>query len=280
LATEPPTEELLLRKPYGRRKALISRTMMKNIIGHSIYQLIVIFVLLFKGPDLLNVPDGRNQPMNADPSEHFTIIFNTFVLMQLFNEINARKIHGERNVFKGIFNNYVFCGILAGTAVTQVIIVQFGGAIMSCAPLSAINWGWCFLLGAFEIVWGQIVAFVPTKRLPKQMTIGKGEPPSTTTPSSGLNDSNTGKATGNGQILWFRGLNRIQQQIRVVHAFRSSLYEGTPLRTPNRSQSNSSFKSVHKFSTQPYESQMDPFDEKDEIENGPHGGLFDHVTQK
>ena len=59
--------------------------------------------------------------MNADPSEHFTIIFNTFVLMQLFNEINARKIHGERNVFKGIFNNYVFCGILAGTAVTQVI---------------------------------------------------------------------------------------------------------------------------------------------------------------
>lgn len=69
----------------------------------------------------MNVPDGRNQPMNADPSEHFTIIFNTFVLMQLFNEINARKIHGERNVFKGIFNNYVFCGILAGTAVTQVI---------------------------------------------------------------------------------------------------------------------------------------------------------------
>ena len=45
------------------------------------------------------------------------------------------------------------------------------------------------------------------------------------------------------------------------------------------SQSNSSFKSVHKFSTQPYESQMDPFDEKDEIENGPHGGLFDNVAQ-
>ena len=44
---------------------------------------------------------------------------------------------------------------------------------MSCAPLSAINWGWCFLLGAFEIVWGQIVAFVPTKRLPKQMTVSR-----------------------------------------------------------------------------------------------------------
>jgi len=49
LATEQPTDALLLRKPYGRNKALISRTMLKNIIGHSIYQLVVIFVLLFAG---------------------------------------------------------------------------------------------------------------------------------------------------------------------------------------------------------------------------------------
>ena len=49
LATELPTEELLNRKPYGRTKALISRTMMKNIIGHAVYQLTIIFVLLFAG---------------------------------------------------------------------------------------------------------------------------------------------------------------------------------------------------------------------------------------
>jgi len=49
LATELPSEELLNRKPYGRTKALISRTMMKNIIGHAVYQLAVIFSLLFAG---------------------------------------------------------------------------------------------------------------------------------------------------------------------------------------------------------------------------------------
>ncbi|GLD45716.1 plasma membrane calcium-transporting ATPase 4, partial [Lates japonicus] len=47
LATEPPTESLLLRKPYGRDKPLISRTMMKNILGHAVYQLVIIFTLLF-----------------------------------------------------------------------------------------------------------------------------------------------------------------------------------------------------------------------------------------
>lgn len=49
LATEPPTEALLLRNPYGRKKPLISRTMMKNILGHGVYQLTTIFVLLFIG---------------------------------------------------------------------------------------------------------------------------------------------------------------------------------------------------------------------------------------
>lgn len=49
LATEPPTESLLLRKPYGRNKPLISQTMMKNILGHAVYQLTVVFTLLFAG---------------------------------------------------------------------------------------------------------------------------------------------------------------------------------------------------------------------------------------
>ena len=49
LATEVPSEELLDRKPYGRTKALISRTMMKNIIGNALYQLVIVFTILFAG---------------------------------------------------------------------------------------------------------------------------------------------------------------------------------------------------------------------------------------
>ena len=49
LATEMPTADLLSRKPYGRTKPLISRTMMKNITGQGVYQLSVIFTLLFVG---------------------------------------------------------------------------------------------------------------------------------------------------------------------------------------------------------------------------------------
>lgn len=72
------------------------------------------------GEKLFDIDNGRDAPLHAPPSEHYTIVFNTFVLMQLFNEINARKIHGERNVFEGIFNNPIFCSIVFGTFVIQV----------------------------------------------------------------------------------------------------------------------------------------------------------------
>ncbi|CAF4542577.1 unnamed protein product, partial [Rotaria magnacalcarata] len=107
LATEPPTEELLNRKPYGRTKSIISPLMLRNIIGQSLYQLAVMFIILYAGQYFLGfestVVKIQNDPhAGREINTQFTMVFNAFVLMTLFNEINARKLHGERNVFKGI----------------------------------------------------------------------------------------------------------------------------------------------------------------------------------
>ncbi|XP_056129285.1 plasma membrane calcium-transporting ATPase 3b isoform X5 [Lampris incognitus] len=230
LATEPPTEALLLRKPYGRNNPLISLTMMKNILGHGVYQLIIIFTLLFIGEHIFNIDSGRNAPLHSPPSEHYTIIFNTFVLMQLFNEINARKIHGERNVFDGIFGNPIFCSIVLGTFAVQIVIVQWGGKPFSCAPLNVEQWLWCLFVGVGELLWGQLIATVPTERLPCLKEAGLGLEPGEEEGEELAEDEEeidcAERELRRGQILWFRGLNRIQTQMRVVKAFRSSLYEG------------------------------------------------------
>jgi len=273
LASERPTDALLLRKPYGSKKALISRNMMKNILGHAVYQIIVIMVLLFKGHVILGIENGARQPLSAPPSVHFTIIFNTFVWMQVFNEINARKIHGERNVFENFFSNFVFLGIVGGTAITQLLIVEFGGRAFSCTSLRWDHWLLCVGLGVGELLWGQVINFIPTKRLPRQLTIGEGEPAS-------LHVSNidpSGKANNNGQILWFRGLNRIQQQIQVVHAFRASLESSSS--RPTRSMSNSSFKSVHKFAPLCEKSQLGEAPQESD-ENAANSGIFDKVETR
>ncbi|KAJ4926093.1 hypothetical protein JOQ06_008276 [Pogonophryne albipinna] len=142
LATEQPTDALLLRKPYGHDKPLISHTMMKNIVGHAIYQMAVIFTLIYH-------------------------VFNTFVLMQIFNEINARKIHGERNVFEGIFKNTIFCVILLGTLLAQILIVQVWGSPFSCVALNWQQWLICACLGLGSLLWGQVVSSIPSCGCPK-----------------------------------------------------------------------------------------------------------------
>ncbi|KAL7986037.1 hypothetical protein Chor_011203, partial [Crotalus horridus] len=217
LATEPPTESLLLRKPYGRNKALISRTMMKNILGHAVYQLILIFTLLFVGEKMFKIDSGRNAPLHSPPSEHYTIIFNTFVMMQLFNEINARKIHGERNVFDGIFRNPIFCTIVLGTFAVQIVIVQFGGKPFSCSPLELDQWMWCVFIGLGELVWGQVIASIPASRLKFLKEAGgltlKEEVPEEEMSEDVEEIDHAERELRRGQILWFRGLNRIQTQV-------------------------------------------------------------------
>lgn len=124
LATELPTEALLERAPYGRTKPLISRQMIKNIGAHSVYQLIIVFGLLWGGENLLDVENGRNTlEQSSKPTQHFTVIFNTFVMMTLFNEINARKIDGSRNVFEGLTRNIVFVVIWISTFLGQVTAI-------------------------------------------------------------------------------------------------------------------------------------------------------------
>ncbi|XP_064473552.1 plasma membrane calcium-transporting ATPase 2-like isoform X3 [Ornithodoros turicata] len=223
LATEMPTSALLLRKPYGRTKPLISRTMMKNILGHAVYQLTIIFMLLFLGPQIFDIDPG----MGVRLSEHFTIIFNTFVMMTLFNEVNARKIHGERNIFEGLLTNPIFYSILIITAVAQVIIVQYGSVFFQTKALTLDQWLWCVFFGCGVLVWGQFVTTIPTKRIPKTFTWGSGPPEDMNATASLVEDGSSGSLSQDvkrtGQILWIRGLTRLQTQLRVVRAFKSTI---------------------------------------------------------
>lgn len=93
---------------------------------------------------------------STKPTQHFTAIFNTFVLMTLFNEFNARKIHGQRNIFAGLMGNWIFVTIWIATAVLQVVIVQLGGYAFSTKGLDLDQWLWCLFFGVGELVWGQV----------------------------------------------------------------------------------------------------------------------------
>ncbi|CAF2413402.1 unnamed protein product [Rotaria sp. Silwood2] len=166
LATEPPTEALLKRKPYGRTKTIISPLMLRNILGQSLYQLVIMFIILYAGQYFLGVESTvekiqKNSRAGREISAQFTMVFNAFVLMTLFNEINARKLHGERNVFKGIFSNPFFYGIWLFCFAAQILIVTFGDKVFSCARLDIKQWAWSLLFGVGSLIWQQILLCIP-----------------------------------------------------------------------------------------------------------------------
>jgi len=153
LASEPPVEELLLRSPVNRTDSMFTRHMITNMIGHAIYQIVIVNVILFLPENFGLTKDWTKG------SYHLTFIFNAFVWMQLFNEINCRMLKGEWNVFSGIHRNPFFVSILLGTAVAQVIIVQFGGIFFAVAidGLSITDWGYNIAIGAGSIPCQQII---------------------------------------------------------------------------------------------------------------------------
>jgi Ca2+ transporting ATPase len=53
LATEPPNDELLFRKPYSRFESLITADMWKNIISQGCLQIIILGTILFKGTQFI-----------------------------------------------------------------------------------------------------------------------------------------------------------------------------------------------------------------------------------
>ncbi|XP_046911499.2 plasma membrane calcium-transporting ATPase 2 isoform X1 [Dermatophagoides farinae] len=162
LSTEEPDKTVLLRKPYGRNKPLISTNMLKIIAGNALYQLAILISFLFYGPQWLDFDSGLQLSKNT-PTVHFTMLFNIFVMLTLFNEINSRKINGDRNVFEGILANWMFCSIFSGTLFIQVCIIQFGSIWFNTCPLDLSQWMWCLAFGFSMLVWGQITTTMTLK---------------------------------------------------------------------------------------------------------------------
>lgn len=56
---------------------------------------------------------------SPEKASHFTIFFQAFVLMQVFNEFNSRKLERtDYNIFEGLFSNKLFWIIILVTFIT------------------------------------------------------------------------------------------------------------------------------------------------------------------
>ncbi|KAG2618410.1 probable calcium-transporting ATPase 6, plasma membrane-type isoform X1 [Panicum virgatum] len=156
LATEPPNDEMMKRPPVRRGHSFITRVMWRNILGQGLYQLLVLGTLMFAGKRILKIEDPY-----ADRTIN-TLIFNSFVFCQVFNEINSREME-KINVFRGIFKNWIFISISTATVLFQVIIVEFLGTFANTVPLSWELWLVSVILGSVSMIVAVILKCIPVE---------------------------------------------------------------------------------------------------------------------
>ncbi|XP_027178699.1 calcium-transporting ATPase 2, plasma membrane-type [Coffea eugenioides] len=140
LATEPPNEELMKRPPVGRTGNFITNVMWRNILGQSLYQFLLIWFLQAFGKTIFFIrgPDA-DLVLN-------TLIFNTFVFCQVFNEVNSREMD-KIDVLEGILDNQVFVAVITATVFFQIIIIEYLGTFANTTPLSIVQWFFSILFG-------------------------------------------------------------------------------------------------------------------------------------
>lgn len=200
LATDPPTDEHLNRQPYKKDEFIITRIMWKHIIGQALLQLGLMLTMMFVGEWFLPeystskhilkngdcVGSGRLYDVNGNkdyhklyndpdfgPSRHFTYIFNIFVILQLFNEINSRKLRDEINICQRIHKNWLFLIIWVLTIMLQVVIIQLTNYAFSVSiyGLSLVQWFVSLGFGTLAIFWRFLLVFIPSGVFPEVRTI-------------------------------------------------------------------------------------------------------------
>lgn len=156
LATDPPTRKILERPPQPKSERLITHNMWKMILGQAVYQLAVSLVLYFAGMQIFGYGPERRQELD-------TVVFNTFVWMQIFNEFNNRRLDNKFNIFEGIHRNFWFIGINCIMVGGQIMIIFVGGAAFSITRIDGTQWAISILCALPCLLWAVLIRCVPDK---------------------------------------------------------------------------------------------------------------------
>ena len=94
----------------------------------------------------------------AGRQKYNSIVFNSFIFMQLFNELNARKINDELNIFSRLFRSPVFFWVMGITILCQLVIMLTPvRTFFKVVGQSWEEWLFAVAIGAGCMVWALVV---------------------------------------------------------------------------------------------------------------------------
>ena len=136
LATEPPEEKVMDKKPRGPQEFIVSPVMLKRILFTG-FSFLALYIWMLR-------VHAQGQPLpifgGTTVEERLTIFFTVFVLLQFWNQFNARTLGSNKSAFSGVTENPYFLSISAAILAGQILIVTFGGTAFRVVPLGVSTW--------------------------------------------------------------------------------------------------------------------------------------------
>ncbi|KAI0046577.1 calcium-translocating P-type ATPase [Auriscalpium vulgare] len=164
LATDPASPALLDRKPDKKTAPLFTVNMIKQILGQSTYQTIIVLIFHFLGKTILGYPhNGDTRHDEHQDRLVQTLVFNAFVFAQIFNSVNSRRLDRKFNIFEGVLQNWYFIVITLIEIGGQILIVFVGGSAFQVTKISGRDWAISLALGVVSIPLGALIRIVPNE---------------------------------------------------------------------------------------------------------------------
>ncbi len=154
LASLPPSQEVMKRKPRRSTDFIISRRMLWQIMATGALFVFVLFGLMqyFRHEEisaLMQFDFGKffsnifnfDYPANADLTPYeLSMFFTIFVFLSFWNLFNAKAFQSGHTAFYQVRKSSVFFLTLIAIIAGQMLIVSVGGQMFSVTPLNPVDW--------------------------------------------------------------------------------------------------------------------------------------------
>ena len=167
LASLPPSQSVMKDKPRDRKAFILTKPMMKDILGVGgfFFLLLVVFLYIFQHTEITQMTDLLHckfgEANGLSPYEQ-TLLFSIFVCTHLWYMFNTRSFETGKSFFQLKMSKEFFT-IVAIIFIGQIAIVEVLYDFFNCTPMKLIDWVIIVVLSSL-VLWARELWHLLTKR--------------------------------------------------------------------------------------------------------------------
>lgn len=167
LASLPPSQSVMKDKPRDRKAFILTKPMMKDILGVGgfFFLLLVVFLYIFQHTEITQMTDLLHRKLGEanglSPYEQ-TLLFSIFVWTHLWYMFNTRSFETGKSFFQLKMSKEFFT-IVAIIFIGQIVIVEVLYDFFNCTPMKLIDWVIIVVLSSL-VLWARELWHLLTKR--------------------------------------------------------------------------------------------------------------------